>query len=76
MKVFNSNAIVNNKINNIYINVQKVVPQVGFEPTHLSILQLECSALDRSAITAYNTNTIELHNDEIYVLQLGCLKLI
>ena len=29
--------------------MQKVT-EVGFEPTHLSILQLECSAIDRSAI--------------------------
>ena len=38
-----------NKINYKTGDVQKVT-EVGFEPTHLSILQLECSAIDRSAI--------------------------
>ncbi len=60
------------------------MPEVGLEPTHLSILHFECSASANSATRARITgkfavhisvsNAIRSQHAELLYMQIGCFK--
>lgn len=56
---FFMNNILEIHLNFMVANLKKKnLTEVGFEPTHLTILELKSNALDRSAIPPYSSSKI------------------